>query len=365
MKSYRIVLMGLCALIVASCGKPAAKINGTLEGAAQKQVVVKMLDVNTYTVLDTVKTDDNGKYSYKVALQGGQPEFVYVFYGDTKISSLLLQDGDVVTVVSDTLGQCTVEGSEESVKLQENEAKFASFINAANAAQTVGDFNKAYIQYYRDAVKYVITNPQSLTIVPVLFQNIDSEYPLFSQTTDAIHFRNAANSLKEVYPDSKYIKALEAEAKRRENLLSLDNQLANATQLSFPDIKSKDINGKEVKLSEVDAKAILVRFWTVGDADAKMFNVDNLMPLYEKYHQKGLEIFAVSLDTDKAAWASVVKSQNLPWINVNDGMGLSSRAVTLYNLATLPQNFLIIDGEIYDKEISGDKALAALLDKSL
>lgn len=357
--------MGLCALMAASCGKPSAKINGTLEGAPQKNVVVKMLDVNTYTVLDTVKTDANGKYSYKVALQEGQPEFVYVFYGDTKVSSLLLQEGDVVTIVTDTLGKGTVEGSEESARLQENEAMFAGFINTLNSAETVADVNRTYIQYYRDAVKYVMTNPQSLTIVPVLFQNVNPDFPVFSQNTDAIHFRNAANSLKEIYPDSKYVKALEAEASRRENILALDSQIANAPQLSFPDIKSKDINGKEIKLSEVDAKAILVRFWTAGDANAKMFNVDNLMPIYEKYHSKGFEIFEVSLDTDKTAWANVVKSQKLPWINVNDGLGVSSQAVALYNLSTLPQNFLIIDGEIYDKEVNGDKALAALLDKSL
>ena len=357
--------MGLCALIAVSCGNPSAKINGTLEGAAQKQVVVKMLDVNTYTVLDTVNTDANGKYSYKVPVQEGQPEFVYVYYGDTKLTSLLLQKGDVVTVVTDTLGNGTVDGSEESARLQENEAKFASFVNAINSAETVGAFNKAYVQYYRDAVKYVMTNPQSLTIVPVLFQNVTSDFPVFSQTTDAIHFRNAANSLKEVYPESKYIKALEAEATRRENALAIDARIASATELSFPDITSKNINGETVKLSEVDAKVILIRFWTAGDANAKMFNVDNLIPLYEKYHAKGFEIFQVSLDTDKAAWASIVKSQNLPWINVNDGLGAASPAVTLYNLSTLPQNFLIVNGEVYDKEINGDKALAALLDKSL
>ena len=50
---------------------------------------------------------------------------------------------------------------------------------------------------------------------------------------------------------------------------------------------------------------------------------------------------------------------------VNDGLGAASPAVTLYNLSTLPQNFLIVNGEVYDKEINGDKALAALLDKSL
>lgn len=357
--------MGLCALLAVSCGTPSAKIEGTLSDAPQKEVIVKLLDVNTYTVLDTVKTDASGRYSYKVPVQEGQPEFVYIYFGDTKVSSLLLESGDVVKVVTDTLGNGTVEGSEESTRLQENEKNFAKFLADASKAETVAEFNKTYIDYYRSAVKYVVTNSKSLTVVPVLFQYVNPEFPVFSQDTDALHFRAAADSIKSVYPDSKYVKVIENEAKRRENVLNLSAQISSAPQLSFPEIKSKDMNGKEILLSEVEGKAILVRFWSVGDPDGKLFNLDNLVPLYEKYHGRGFEIFAVSLDTDKAAWANIVKNQKLPWINVNDGLGLASPAVTAYNISTLPQNFLIVNGDIYGEKITGDKALAALLDKTL
>lgn len=358
-------MMGLCALLAVSCGTKTAKIDGTLSEAPQKQVIVKLQDVSTYTVLDTVKTDAAGHYSYKVPVNEGQPEFVYIYYGDTKISSLLLQAGDVVKVVTDTLGNGTVEGSEESVKLQENEKKFAKFLNDASNAQSVAEYNQIYIDYYRSAVKYVMSNPKSLTTLPVLFQNVTPDFPVFSQNTDALHFRSVADSIKAAYPDSKYVKVLENEAKRRENVLSFNAHFTTATELAYPDIKSKDINGNDVRLSEVDAKAVLVRFWSVGDPDSKIFNVDNLLPIYEKFHGRGFEIFSVSLDTDKAAWANIVRNQNLPWINVNDGLGTASAAVTLYNVSTLPQNFLILNGEVYGEKLTGDKALISLLDKTL
>lgn len=365
MRSFNTAVLGLCAVFAAACATPSAKIDGTLSDAPQKEVIVKLLDVNTYTVLDTVKTDASGHYSYKVPVQEGQPEFVYLYYGDTKLSSLLLQKGDLVKVVTDTLGNGSVEGSEESVRLQENEKNFAQFLNAAGNAQTIAEFNKLYIDYYRSAVKYIMSNSSSLTVVPVLFQNVNSDFPLFSQSTDALHFRNIADSLKAAYPESKYVKVVENEAKRRENVLSFSTQLSSAVQLSYPEIKSKDINGNDVCLSDVDAKAILVRFWSVGDPDTKISNIDNLLPIYEKYHERGFEIFSVSLDTDKATWANIVKSQKLPWINVNDGLGVASSCVTLYNVSTLPQNFLILDGEIYGQQITGEKALAALLEKTL
>lgn len=357
--------MGLCALLAAACAKPSARIDGTLTDAPDRQVIVKLLDINNYKVLDSVKTDAAGRYSYKVPVQKGQPEFVYLYYGDTKISSLLLQEGDEVKVVTDTLGRGSVVGSVESERLQEVERKFAEFLREAEQAEDNAAFRRSYIQYYREAVKYVMNNPHSLTVVPVLFQNVNPDLPVFSQTTDALHFRNALDSLSAVYPDSKYVKALERETTRREGILGFDSRLSMASEAEYPDIKSKDINGNEVSLQALDSKAVILFFWTVTDPESKILNQETYKPVYQDYHDKGLEIFAVSLDTDKAAWASVVKSQELPWVNVNDGLGTSSPAATLYNVTSLPRAYLILDGKIVDRRVEGEKALRRELDKVL
>ena len=357
--------MGLCALLAAACAKPSARIDGTLTDAPDRQVIVKLLDINNYKVLDSVKTDAAGRYSYNVPVQKGQPEFVYLYYGDTKISSLLLQEGDEVKVVTDTLGHGSVVGSVESERLQEVERKFAEFLREAEQAEDNAAFRRSYIQYYREAVKYVMNNPHSLTVVPVLFQNVNPDLPVFSQTTDALHFRNALDSLSAVYPDSKYVKALERETTRREGILGFDSRLSMASEAEYPDIKSKDINGNEVSLQALDSKAVILFFWTVTDPESKILNQETYKPIYQDYHDKGLEIFAVSLDTDKAAWASVVKSQELPWVNVNDGLGASSPAATLYNVTSLPRAYLILDGKIVDRRVEGEKALRRELDKVL
>ena len=61
--------------MAASCGR-TAKIEGVVADAPSSQVVVKLLDVNRYQVLDTVSTDQYGRFSYKVEVEKGQPEFV-------------------------------------------------------------------------------------------------------------------------------------------------------------------------------------------------------------------------------------------------------------------------------------------------
>lgn len=374
----KIILSAVTILLAVSCGKNAS-IEGTVASAPSSEVIVKLLDINRYEVLDTVAVDAAGRFSYKVDLEDGQPEFIYVFYKDTKIASLLLEAGDKVKVVADTLGQYDVEGSEESLKLAQVEKDYSAALSrmnsiasripdAADAEEALAlrrELGQEYISYYRDRVKYVLTNSSSLTVVPVLYQNFGEDLPVFAQTTDAIHFVNTADSLAAVYPDSRYVKALRQEAERRFGYLELEARLQNAEQIGYVDIELPDIRSQKKKLSEVDAKVVMVYFWSASDASQKMFNLDVLKALYDDYSDKGFEIYQVSLDADKAAWARVVKEQNLPWINVCDSRGSASPYVTSYNISSIPSAFVLCDGELVDGQIVDEKSFRKLIEKLL
>lgn len=355
MKNYKIIALALICLVAASCSKKAS-IQGTIQDAPETNIVVKLLNVNNYIVLDTLTTDKEGKFSYKLEVEETQPEFVYLFHEDTKLASLLLQEGDAVTVNADKYGNYTVEGSPESDKLRIVEGNFANFMAEFNELDDVTASTALYVKYYREAVKYVMGNMSSLTVVPVLFQNVTSELPIFGQQTDALLFRSVCDSLKEVYPESKYVVALEKETKRREQYLELSSRINDAQEVGFLDINLPGIDGKKVALSSIDAKLILLYFWSSSQADQKMFNLDFIKPLYERYHKDGLEIYAVCVDTDKASWASIVKSQELPWINVNDGLGTSSPALAAYNVDRVPSLFMIEDGELVKNNVASNEA---------
>ena len=360
-----------------ACGTNA-KIEGELSDAPSSEVVVKLLNINHYEVLDTLKTDAAGKFSYKVDVKKGQPEFIYVFYKDTKVATLLLEAGDKVSVAADTLGNYSVEGSEESLKLAQVEKDYADALltlsdlsylsltaEGAELDAIKRQMGQEYVNYYRKSVKYVMENSSSLTVVPVLFQHFGSDLPVFAQSTDAMHFTNAADALELVYPESRYVKSLRAEAKRRYGVMELENHLNSAEAIGYPDIELPDVNAQKVKLSEVDAKVVIVFFWSSANASQKMFNLDFLKSIYEDYHKKGLEIYQVSLDPDKALWAKTIKGQNLPWINVCDSRGAASPYVALYNLSVLPAAYVIADGELVDGEMATEKSFRKRLEQLL
>ena len=232
MSRFSKIIIFAAAMVMAAACSSKAGIEGELKGAASSEVVVKLLNINQYQVLDTVKTDASGKFSYKMEVAKGQPEFVYVFYKDTKVASLLLEAGDKVSVSADTLGNFTVEGSQESVKLAQVEKEYADALvqlttlssqallaEGAEADALKRQVGQIYVEYYRSRVKYVMENSKSLTSVPVFFQNFGSDLPVFSQTTDALLFANIADSLESVYPDSRYVKALRKEAERSEEVM--------------------------------------------------------------------------------------------------------------------------------------------------
>ena len=360
MRNCRLLCAALAAALLTSCGSKAV-IEGVVTDAPDSDVIVSLLDVNRYQVLDTVKTDAQGRYTYKLEMKEGQPEFIYLFHGAKRIASLLLQKDDKVKVTSDTLGNYSVTGSPECDRLAEVERTQAEFGNkfAATQAQLAdmdasspeaavlrAALSRQYIAYYRDRVKYVLENSKSLTVVPVLYESIGGTLPVFGQTTDAIHFRNISDSLKTVYPESRYVKALEQEAARRTSYLEMDNRLRNAAEVNYIDIAMPDVKGNTVKLSEVEGKVVMVYFWASENAEQKMFNLDVVKPVYADYKDKGFEIYAVSLDTDKAKWATTVRNQELDWINVCDGRGSASPVVTTYNVQSIPSLFFLVDGDL-------------------
>jgi len=349
MKSFKLAAGAALVLLAAACGKNT-RIEGTLHETPDSQVIVKLLDVNRFQVLDTVKTDAKGQFTYALDLKEAQPEFVYLYYGDRQIASLLLQKGDKVKVETDTLGVYTVEGSEESLKLQKVEQEYNSFISDVNRILSrentpEGPLSRRYVAYYRDRVAYVMGNSKSLTVVPVLFQQVNPTFQVFGQPTDGIMMQAICDSLKTVYPESRYVRALEKEAQRRISVLEMNNRLQNADEVGYIDISLPGIDGQNIKLSDKLGKVTMIYFWQ-ATTEQKLFNLDALVPIYEQFANKGFEVYAVSLDNDKAAWAAAIRNQKLPWVNVCDTRGAQSPYVSAYGIGSLPMVWFIVDGNI-------------------
>lgn len=132
----------------------------------------------------------------------------------------------------------------------------------------------------------------------------------------------------------------------------------------FTDITQPNLNNQRVSLSGSKGKYILLEFWSSYCGPCIREN-PALVKMYERFKEKGFEIYAVSLDSDKAGWTKAINKDQLPWINVSELNGYDNSAAIIYGIYELPSNYLIDpSGKIIAKNLRGkvlEDKLAELL----
>jgi len=357
----------ILTLFVNCTNKGGAKFRLEIDGASKKQVVLSFLDVNKLVTIDTLKTNKLGVVSKNVELPDNSPNFYYISYNGKNIATLLLSPGDNLEIKVDTLGEnITVNGSKEcelylqiDKDFKKSQKEFDSLVTKLLEYQDLGDkvnqenisyeLGRFYVREKREALKNIVSNPYSFTNVVLLYRQFSDNLPLFSALTDGVYFLKVADSLKTLYPNSLFVKALEKEANNLTKTMQMNERLKNLSEIPFPEISLPDIKANKQSLSSLFGRPFILLFWHSGDIAQKMFNAE-LKSIYEKYQGKKLEIYAVCVDTDKAYWASLIS--HLPWINVCDGLGENSAALVTYNITKLPSMFIFDkEGDVVDKDV--------------
>lgn len=363
---------------LASCQSSKVKITGRFVGSQADMVYLEQVGTLEHSVIDSIKLSEDGGFALKIDNGTPTPTLYNVIYDNERIP-LLLKAGDRVTLraAGSVLRNYTVEGALESELLREfNKSYIESAIklNDAVSRYTAADIDekqreeiaREYTQIYRDIkrnqLRFIVEHKDRIAAVYALRQRLPNDAYLFNGDSDVIYYRTVAEALRESYPESGFLKALENDI---EKLEARREVLANVRESGYPDLELTDMYGKKVRLSSLDGKMILLDFWSAELGNSNAMNAE-LKEIYGKYagSPAGFEVYQVAIDNSKPLWITAVQEQQLPWISVSDLKGRLSPAVGLYNVQKLPANFLIDrDGTIVAKDIYGkslDDKLAEL-----
>lgn len=104
-----------------------------------------------------------------------------------------------------------------------------------------------------------------------------------------------------------------------------------------PEIALKDLSGKQVKLSELKGKVVLVDFWAswCGPCREELPVLDGL---YKKYKDKGLVVIGVGLDRDADKLAKFLRALPISFPVVHDPAG---SVANKYEPPKMPSSYMI------------------------
>ena len=112
------------------------------------------------------------------------------------------------------------------------------------------------------------------------------------------------------------------------------------------DFTAQSLDGATISSANFKGKVLLLDFWATWCGPC-VASLPDLQATYNKYHAQGLEVVGVSLDEDKSALTSFIKTNKMPWPQVFDGKIWESQVANIYGVKAIPF-FLIIgkDGKI-------------------
>lgn len=352
-------------------------IDGTIKGMENQSISLEFLAPDKVEKIDSATTDANGNFQLKgnVAEKGfyriinGNKFWIILlenkaqkFVADAnhpELRDVVIEnypEGEDLQKTLDSLIQTQQEFEAFGKKLQASLSPQSTQEEQMQAQMQFMAFQQSVMQGLKDKIDQKLeANPYSALYLMLSL----------NPQTDKDFIEEKISIFEEKMPNNPYIKSLKDVLTKMSAQQTPQQQKQPTTAVKVgdqaPDIVMSNPAGKDLKLSDLKGKVVLVDFWASWCRPCRAEN-PNIVRTYHQYKNKGFDIFSVSLDKKKDAWTTAIAQDGLIWKNhVSDLQFWNNSAAKAWGVSSIPAAFLLDkDGKIIAQNLRGAQLEAKL-----
>ena len=362
----KIVLPIIMGLILLGCNSEpdGYTITGTLTGEVADSTMVIMTKIGEQRQrvdLDTVFVQ-NGKFMYK-GVADTIPVMRHLFVGQLPgYISIILENGSInLKAQKDSLLMAKVTGTAQNEAFQDfitkskyiqdkgksvqddmRQAQVSNDTVTLNSLQA--ELNELQIEFKNSHITFIKDNPNSL-VSALLLEGVLTSGATPEEVTEM--YDALTPRIKATEGAKGILSKLEAIKERAER------DKKTEVGAKAPAFSGPTPTGEQLALNDVLGKVTLIDFWAAWCRPCRAEN-PNIVNVYKKYHDKGLNIIGVSLDRKPEDWKKAIEDDGLTWNHISHVQYFNDPIAQLYNVQAIPAAFLLDEnGVIVAKSLRG------------
>lgn len=369
----------LMTLTLMACNSPAY-ISGKLEGVENKDIKVYLIEpvalrevAASYLgkVIDSSVVNSDGIFEFHNVPETKEPVLLELAIQYTGKAPNYLQTDDPISANYMPVLWQFGEPLQITAKLDEFQKSFSieqpSEIN--KALLDLRDINEKAYQTYLAGKHWQVEDGSQLLEKEDAILNYQTELMKFADSTP--YLIPALVALRWVSPENDYERVPEFlvsqcnKWKKEQPDHPWVIQLCNESESSnlpvlvgdvFPDLRLPMITKDTLSLKEeLGSKLTIIDLWASWCAPCRVENREILLPIWNKYHDQGLQIIAYGLESDESAWRAAAERDGANrWIQTSDLQGDDASFLKKIRIRTIPANFVLDDkGVVIAKNVHG------------